>query len=113
MTERTSRSTDVDRPYLDSIMWTTLIGGAELPSTVVPVGRTPDGLPVGIQVIGGHFEDRTTLAVARVLEGLLGGYEPPPSDADRLIHTGRASFERAGLSLVGPSLISPWRPVPA
>ena len=52
--------------------------GAELPSTVVPVGRTPDGLPVGIQVIGGHGEDRTTLAVARVLEGLLGGYEPPP-----------------------------------
>ena len=55
-----------------------MIGGAELPSTVVPVGRTPDGLPVGIQVIGGHGEDRTTLAVARVLEGLLGGYEPPP-----------------------------------
>lgn len=79
MTERTLSIDGVDRPYLDSIMWTTLIGGAELPSTVVPVGRTPDGLPVGIQVIGGHFEDRTTLAVARVLEGLLGGYQPPPS----------------------------------
>jgi amidase len=79
MTERTLSIDGVDRPYLDSIMWTTLIGGGELPSTVVPVGRTPDGLPVGIQVIGGPFEDRTTLAVARVLEGLLGGYAPPPS----------------------------------
>jgi hypothetical protein len=34
-------------------------------------------LPVGIQVISGRFEDRTTLAVGRLLEGLLGGYRPP------------------------------------
>ena len=78
LSDRTVRIAGRDRNYLDLILWTTMIGGAELPSTVVPVGRTPDGLPVGIQVIGGHGEDRTTLAVARVLEGLLGGYEPPP-----------------------------------
>jgi amidase len=33
---------------------------------------------VGIQVIGPYLEDRTTLAAARLLEELLGGYEPPP-----------------------------------
>jgi amidase len=66
------------RPYLDLVSWTTLIGGAELPSTVVPVGLTGDGLPVGIQVIGPHLEDRTALAAARVVEQLLGGFRPPP-----------------------------------
>ena len=75
---RTVTVDGVERPYLDLMMWTTMIGSAELPSTVVPVGRTPDGLPVGIQVVGPHLEDRTTLAAARIVEGLTGGYQPPP-----------------------------------
>ena len=64
------------RPYLDLIMWTTMIGSAELPSTVVPVGRTPEGLPVGIQIIGPHLEDRTTLAAG-----------PPPRSPHRRLPT--------------------------
>ena len=50
---------------------------AYLPSTVVPVGRV-GGLPVGVQVVGPYLEDRTSLALAAHLSGLLGGYEPPP-----------------------------------
>jgi prolyl oligopeptidase len=35
-----------------------------LPATASPVGRSPDGLPLGIQVIGTHLHDLTTIAIA-------------------------------------------------
>ena len=66
------------RPYLDMFGWAGLATVAYLPATVVPVGRTPSGLPVGIQIVGPHLEDRTTLAAARCVEELLGGFVPPP-----------------------------------
>ncbi len=67
-----------ERPYLDQLLWVGLISAAYLPATVVPIGRTSAGLPVGVQVAGPYLEDRTTLAVARHLEERLGGFEPPP-----------------------------------
>lgn len=42
-----------------------------LPATVVPVTETHDGLPIGVQVIGPYLEDRTPLAIARELSGVL------------------------------------------
>ena len=49
----------------------TLVG---LPSTVAPVGRTPEGLPVGVQIVGARFEDRSTVEAA----SWLGEFTPPP-----------------------------------
>jgi amidase len=66
------------RPYLDMFGWVGLATIAYLPATVVPVGSTSQGLPVGIQIVGPYLEDRTTLAVARCIEKLLGGFVPPP-----------------------------------
>ncbi|HEX4864877.1 MAG TPA: amidase family protein [Acidimicrobiales bacterium] len=66
------------RPHIATLAWTGLVGVVYLPSTVVPVGFTPGGLPVGIQVVGPYLEDRTPLFVAAELEALLGGYTPPP-----------------------------------
>jgi amidase len=69
----------VERPYVDLIRWTSLIGMAYLPVTVPPLGRTAGGLPVGIQVIGPFLEDRSTLHFARLLADAAGtGFEPPP-----------------------------------
>jgi len=68
----------VERPYTDLMAWVSLATLTHLPATVVPVGFTASGLPVGIQIVGPHLEDRTTLAVARLLEELLGGFVPPP-----------------------------------
>jgi len=45
---------------------------------VVPVGRTRGGLPVGVQIVGPYLEDHTTLAVARHVTDVLGGFSPPP-----------------------------------
>ena len=66
------------RPHIDTLTWTGLVGVVYLPSTVVPVGFTSGGLPVGIQVVGPYLEDRTALFVAAELENLTGGYTPPP-----------------------------------
>ena len=57
------------RPYSDNIVWAGVATLCSLPSTAVPVGRHSDGLPYGLQVIGPEYGDRTTLAVARMLEG--------------------------------------------
>ena len=75
------RTLEVDgavRPYSDLIVWTSQFGYVYLPSTVVPVGFTKDGSPVGIQVVGPYLGDRTTLEFARHIERLRGGYQVPP-----------------------------------
>lgn len=67
-----------ERDYWDQLTWAGLVGMAYLPSTVAPVGRTPEGLPVGVQVVGPFLEDRTCIDVARLMAHEVGGYEPPP-----------------------------------
>ena len=67
----------ISRPYTDMLVWPGLVGVAHLPATVAPVGRTRDGLPVGVQIVAPHLEDHTGLAFAAHLESLLGGFEPP------------------------------------
>jgi amidase len=64
--------------YWDLATWMAPAGACYLPATVVPVGLTPAGLPVGIQIVGPYLNDRTTLAVAALLETLLGGCPSPP-----------------------------------
>ncbi|HLL15510.1 MAG TPA: amidase [Pyrinomonadaceae bacterium] len=49
-----------------------------LPAASVPAGRTREGLPVGVQIIGRPFEERLVLAAARVIESALGGWQRPP-----------------------------------
>lgn len=77
--ERTLTVDGVERPYLDQLVWTTAVGLADLPSTSTPVGLSRSGLPVGAQVVGRAFDDRTTLRVASMLNRLTGGFRVPPS----------------------------------
>lgn len=48
-----------------------------LPATAVPAGRSPEGLPVGVQIVGPMFEDRTPLRLAELLEREIGGFRAP------------------------------------
>ena len=47
---------------------TSLFNVMELPATAVPTGLSGDGLPVGVQVVGGFGHDEVTIAVAIALE---------------------------------------------
>ena len=48
------------------------------PTTVFPAGLTSSGLPIGLQALGPHLEDRTPLHFARLLECETGHFSPPP-----------------------------------
>jgi amidase len=64
-------------PYFDQLVWAGLATMPGLPATAIPTGRSPEGLPVGVQLIGPMFEDRTPLRLAELLEPRLGGFQPP------------------------------------
>lgn len=49
-----------------------------LPAVTVPAGRTREGLPVGVQLIGRPREEWLVLAAARVVESACGGWQRPP-----------------------------------
>jgi amidase len=65
-------------PYFDQVAWAAPASLGNLPSTVTPVARSRGGLPIGVQVIGPHLEDLTTLAFAALLEREFGGFQAPP-----------------------------------
>ena len=55
----------------------TLANAVGLPAVTVPVLRTDDGLPIGVQLIGGRGRDLEVIAAARVLEQACGGFIAP------------------------------------
>lgn len=76
-----TRSIRVDgkrRPYTDHLSWIAPATTADLPATSAPVGVTPEGLPVNVQIIGDYLEDRTTIQFADLLAEVRGGFQPPP-----------------------------------
>jgi amidase len=75
--DRTITINGQTRPYMDLIAWAGLIGVAHLPSTVIPAGFSPRGLPVGMQVVGPYLGDRTTIHAAKLFSEVLGGFTPP------------------------------------
>ena len=78
-----ARRIDIDgvqHPYFDQLVWAGLATMPGLPATAIPTGRSPEGLPVGVQLIGPMFEDRTPLRLAELLEQQLGGFQAPEWD---------------------------------
>ncbi len=48
------------------------------PSIVLPIGQTPDGLPIVVQIIGRRWDDLRLLAIAAALEPFASeGIAPP------------------------------------
>lgn len=76
--ERTLSVDGADVPTITAGFWLGYAGVVGLPATVVRVGTSSDGLPIGVQVVAGSHRDRTALAVAARLESALGGYQIPP-----------------------------------
>src|ERR1700733_7314972 len=65
--------------YLDAwsyTEWFNLLGN---PAAVVPVGQSPEGLPIGVQIVGRPWEEEKVLAVAEAVERKRGPWEPPPT----------------------------------
>ena len=55
-------------PVTDQMFWAGLASFYLLPGSVAPLGISEAGLPFGVQILGAAYDDRTTIAVARLLE---------------------------------------------
>jgi len=79
--ERYERSIEVNGhrvPTTDQLFWAGYSGMAYLPSTAAPAGFSPTGLPIGVQIVGPQYGDRTCIELARLLEREFQGFVPPP-----------------------------------
>ena len=79
--ERWERMVSVNgqpQPSTTQMFWAGFSGMAYLPSTVAPAGLTPEGLPVGVQIVGPQYGDLTCLRFAQLLERDYQGFVPPP-----------------------------------
>jgi amidase len=65
-------------PYTDQFMWPSIATLVGLPATAMPIGRSAERLPIGMQIIGPYLEDRTTIAFAELAEREFGGFVAPP-----------------------------------
>lgn len=75
--KRTIATSAGPRRYMDMLNWISPATLTGCPATVAPVGRTPDGLPVGIQIMGPFWEDATPIAFAELLSHEIGGFVAP------------------------------------
>jgi amidase len=63
--------------YLDAVRHTQWFNVLAAPAAVVPVGSSPEGLPIGVQIAARPFHDETALGIAAVVDEAFG-YHPPP-----------------------------------
>jgi amidase len=76
--EREWRVEGAEVKYLDAMGYTQPFNVLGHPAAVVPVGRSPEGLPIGVQVVGRPWEEERVLQVAAAIEKGCGGYTVPP-----------------------------------
>jgi len=63
--------------YLDAVRHTQWFNALAAPAAVVPVSKSPEGLPIGVQIVARPFEDETALGIAAIVDAAFG-YRPPP-----------------------------------
>jgi amidase len=70
-------------PTTDQIFWAGYSCAFFLPGTVAPCGRTKEGLPVGVQIVGAQYADLACIALAERLERDYehGAFVAPPGYA--------------------------------
>ena len=67
-----------DYVYPDQLAWPGIATLPGLPATAIPIGLSPEGLPIGVQIVGPWLEDRTPLKLAELIEREFGGFVLPP-----------------------------------
>ncbi|MGH8683367.1 MAG: amidase [Burkholderiales bacterium] len=67
-----------EEDYNAQLFWAGIASLPNLPGTAAPAGRTPAGLPVGVQIVGPYLQDHTTIDFARLLAQVTEGFVPPP-----------------------------------
>ena len=74
-----TRQLDIDgkkMPYDNQIARAGIATSNGLSATTMPIERDGRGLPIGVQIIGGFLDDRTSIAFAGIVEREFGGFTP-------------------------------------
>ncbi|MCX2732614.1 amidase [Saccharopolyspora sp. NFXS83] len=87
----------VEHPYFDQLVWAGLATMPGLPATAIPAGLSSEGLPVGVQLIGPMFEDRTPLRLAELLEQRIGGFQVPAAQRPGTLADRTQTHDHPGL----------------
>ena len=86
---------DQPTPYfMATIAHCSLLSLSGSPVVSLPAGRSADGLPIGVQLVGRKWHDEALLDVAAVVDGVLPGFIAPPDyqSADKSVTALRASL---------------------
>ncbi len=80
--QRTLTVNGVEQPYRNQLFWAGLATMPGLPALTVPLGFSPDGMPIGIQIIGPQWSDHRLIAIGEEISSVLGvNFTPPPLTA--------------------------------
>jgi len=63
--------------YLDAWSYTEWFNLLGTPAVVVPVAKSNEGLPIGVQIVAHPWEEEIVLSVAAALEAECRGWQPP------------------------------------
>jgi Asp-tRNA(Asn)/Glu-tRNA(Gln) amidotransferase A subunit family amidase len=63
--------------YLDAWSYTEFFNLLANPAAVVPVGRSSEGQPIGVQIVGRPWHEEEVLSVAGILEQQCGAWKKP------------------------------------
>ncbi len=75
---RTLTTPEGPLPYMQALFgYMSVANLTGCPATVAPAGKTANGLPVGIQILGPYLEDATPIRLASLLAKENGGFTPP------------------------------------
>jgi amidase len=70
--------TTFDNDNLAAFTYTQTYNLTGWPGAVVRAGVSPEGLPIGVQVVARPWREDVVLAVAQHIETALGGWQRPP-----------------------------------
>ncbi len=65
-------------PTTDQMFWAGYTCAFYLPATAAPIGASPEGLPIGVQIAGPQYGDLATIRFAELLEREYRGFVAPP-----------------------------------
>jgi Asp-tRNA(Asn)/Glu-tRNA(Gln) amidotransferase A subunit family amidase len=65
--------------YRESMRFCQWLNLAGFPGLSLPMGRSPEGLPINVQLIGRPYEEELLLAIGEALERVRGPWQAPPA----------------------------------
>ena len=75
--ERMIRVNGKPQPATTQMWWAGIAGMCYLPGTAAPIGLSPEGLPLSVQVVGPQHGDLSTIRFAQLIEHSYYAFVPP------------------------------------